>query len=265
MAELTCPTCGAAIQPGDLICIDCGANLARSLPYHPEASPLQNSPMSPADNRNDAPRDPTAPMQSDTRTHSNPSTPTHPESAPSSNPDISLPVNHMRPSAITGPNADSAAGSAPGVHIKPTGDIPHAGPLAGCPHCGATVSDPDAIVCMECLRPLDQPNHAAHRLVVTLRNDGHDHEISLTDGEELVLGRDPAQSRVADILAPFDNVSRRHATLFLEGGQAFIRDEGSTNGTFINDTRISPGPRVPLTSGDTLRLAADCTLTLHFG
>jgi pSer/pThr/pTyr-binding forkhead associated (FHA) protein len=33
-------------------------------------------------------------------------------------------------------------------------------------------------------------------------------------------------------------ISRRHAHIFLKGGQAFVEDLGSTNGTFVNGTRL---------------------------
>jgi len=63
---------------------------------------------------------------------------------------------------------------------------------------------------------------------------------------------------VAAAFAHFDNVSRRHATVTVDdSGRATIRDEGSTNGTFVNDDRAIPGTEVRLVDGDRLRFGAD--------
>lgn len=55
-------------------------------------------------------------------------------------------------------------------------------------------------------------------------------------------------------------VSRRHATVIPSGNELVVRDEGSANGTFINDQRIG-GPTT-LAEGDQLRLGST-TFTLH--
>jgi len=44
-----------------------------------------------------------------------------------------------------------------------------------------------------------------------------------------------------------------------DAGQATIRDEYSTNGTFVNGDRVLPGTDVSITDGDRVRLAADVT------
>jgi pSer/pThr/pTyr-binding forkhead associated (FHA) protein len=44
-----------------------------------------------------------------------------------------------------------------------------------------------------------------------------------------------------------------------DAGHATIKDEGSTNGTFVNNDRLLPGTDVRLVNGDTVRLAADVT------
>ena len=75
-----------------------------------------------------------------------------------------------------------------------------------------------------------------------------------------MLGRDPEESLVAAAFASYDNVSRRHATVTVsDTGQATIRDEHSTNGTFVNGDRVLPGTEVRLVDGDSVRLAADVT------
>jgi pSer/pThr/pTyr-binding forkhead associated (FHA) protein len=53
---------------------------------------------------------------------------------------------------------------------------------------------------------------------------------------------------------------RRHASITVDdAGHATIRDEHSTNGTFVNNDRLLPGTDVRLVDGDTVRLAADVT------
>jgi pSer/pThr/pTyr-binding forkhead associated (FHA) protein len=82
--------------------------------------------------------------------------------------------------------------------------------------------------------------------------------VEVPAGTTLLLGRDPAESLVAAAFADYVNVSRRHATVTMDdGGHASIRDENSTNGTFVNGDRVLPGITVRLADGDIVRLAAD--------
>lgn len=71
------------------------------------------------------------------------------------------------------------------------------------------------------------------------------------------LGRGPAN----DIVLADDHVSWNHAQLWVEGGQAWVRDLGSRNGTFLNDERVVGSAR--LRGGDRLRLGAVLTLELQ--
>lgn len=58
----------------------------------------------------------------------------------------------------------------------------------------------------------------------------------------------------ADVTLQSGAVSRRHARLTWEQGQVFVEDLGSSNGTFVNDSRISG--RTRLRPGDLLRIGA---------
>lgn len=49
-------------------------------------------------------------------------------------------------------------------------------------------------------------------------------------------------------------VSRRHAEIVQQSSQWFLQDLNSTNGTFVNNQRVSPQTRQPLRSGDQIRL-----------
>jgi pSer/pThr/pTyr-binding forkhead associated (FHA) protein len=82
--------------------------------------------------------------------------------------------------------------------------------------------------------------------------------VDVPAGTSLVLGRDPGESLVAAAFASFENVSRRHATITVsDTGEAMIRDEYSTNGTFVNGDRVVAGREVRLADGDSVRLGAD--------
>lgn len=74
-----------------------------------------------------------------------------------------------------------------------------------------------------------------------------DHEVALRPGENL-LGR--VEDGVAWIESP--TVSRRHARIVVEGGQAILEDLASKNGTFLGGQRISAP--TPLREGDVIRL-----------
>jgi DNA-binding winged helix-turn-helix (wHTH) protein len=82
-----------------------------------------------------------------------------------------------------------------------------------------------------------------------------DREVALRPGENL-LGR--VEDGVAWIESP--TVSRRHARILVEEGQATLEDLGSKNGTFVRGERIS-APTL-LVHGDVIRLGR-VTLRLH--
>src|SRR5262249_2423389 len=92
--------------------------------------------------------------------------------------------------------------------------------------------------------------------------------VDVPAGTSLVLGRDPSESLVAGAFARYAHGASRprpvnasdngHATITVsDNGQATIRDEYSTNGTFVNDDRVLPGTDVRIADGDRVRLAAD--------
>ena len=183
MASLSCPDCGVKVQPEDLICFRCGANLPHNL----------------------------------------------------------------------GPDDDLLTPTISQRFITP-GD-----PLASCPRCGTPVSDAADVVCNTCGEPL--PTGRRRRISpVVMRITFPTGNVDIPAGTSVLLGRDPAESLVAAAFARFDNVSRRHATVRVDdAGHASIRDENSTNGTYVNDDRVLPGVEVRLVDGDRVRLAADVT------
>jgi hypothetical protein len=132
-------------------------------------------------------------------------------------------------------------------------------PGAFCPNCGTSVADAADVVCSTCGTPL--PTGRRRRISpVVMRITFPTGNVDIPAGTSVMLGRDPAESLVAAAFAQFDNVSRRHATVQVDdAGHATIRDENSTNGTYVNDDRVLPGAEVRLVDGDRVRLAADVT------
>ncbi|WP_433761622.1 FHA domain-containing protein [Nocardia sp. CA-135398] len=75
-------------------------------------------------------------------------------------------------------------------------------------------------------------------------------------GEPVVLGRH--DSRLPADLPYYDRISNRHASVGVHpSGRVWIRDEGSTNGTYVNGTKIKSGTMVTLRPGDHISLGAD--------
>jgi FHA domain/Double zinc ribbon len=127
---------------------------------------------------------------------------------------------------------------------------------AACPGCGRPVPDRSLATCRACgasLGPRTGPISP-----VVLRLSFPTGNVEVPAGTSLVLGRDPGESLVAAAFLAYDNVSRRHATVTVsDTGKATIRDEHSTNGTFVNGDRVLPGTDVRIGDGDSVRLAAD--------
>jgi pSer/pThr/pTyr-binding forkhead associated (FHA) protein len=68
-------------------------------------------------------------------------------------------------------------------------------------------------------------------------------------GEELTVGRAPG----CGVSLPEDNfVSQLHARMFRRDGDLWLEDLGSTNGTFLNDKKVSAP--VVMRRGDRLRV-----------
>jgi uncharacterized RDD family membrane protein YckC len=75
------------------------------------------------------------------------------------------------------------------------------------------------------------------------------HEIDLSDGEA-TLGR----SRTSTVRLEHESVSRSHALLTLNQGEAIVKDLNSSNGTYVGGKRISRETR--LQSGDRVQIGA---------
>jgi diguanylate cyclase (GGDEF)-like protein len=76
-------------------------------------------------------------------------------------------------------------------------------------------------------------------------------------GERSTLGR----GERADIRVLDDGVSREHAAIERDGGKMVLVDNGSTNGTFCNGTRVK---RHDLTDGDKISIGATTILRFTY-
>jgi hypothetical protein len=98
------------------------------------------------------------------------------------------------------------------------------------------------------------------RLVVTRGPPGLEpfyrvHKSSFTIG---------ARSGEMDLCVNLPQLSGHHATVQLfKAGNVFVKDENSTNGTFVDGRRLNPGERVPVRPGQTIRLSQHLELTLE--
>lgn len=137
---------------------------------------------------------------------------------------------------------------------------------ATCPACGASVGAGDEF-CDNCGAALKEaeapaieaeviPAVAGPRLVVA--DTGA--EIPLPAGDEILIGReDPISGIFPDIdLTPHGGeeggVSRKHVRVRAQDGRYTVEDLNSTNFTFVNHQRLSPGSPQPVKDGDELRL-----------
>lgn len=75
---------------------------------------------------------------------------------------------------------------------------------------------------------------------------------------KLIIG----SAESADIIINVDGVSRKHVILTVENDQYAVTDQGSTNGTYINEERLIPGKRVDFTSFFPVRLGDRVLLSL---
>lgn len=102
------------------------------------------------------------------------------------------------------------------------------------------------------------PRNKRTRAVLTIAQGAEAGRVlSLATGSLVTLGRVPECSFAFDD----PSLSREHARVLLVGTEWMLKDASSTNGTFVNDTRITAattlrdGDRVQLGSGTMLRFA----------
>lgn len=96
--------------------------------------------------------------------------------------------------------------------------------------------------------PVAPPAPVLRRLIIYYPHTQQDVNLAPTTAP-VTLGRAPDNT----IVIADNTVSSHHARLFLQGTQWYVQDLGSTNGTFVNEQRVSQHPVRP---GDRIRLGA---------
>lgn len=209
-----CPQCGQAAIPGEAFCDNCGAPL--SAPSRPVA------PVAPV-----APSHSAAPPQ-----------PVYPPPTPVTIPPT--PPAPAAPSSYQAPLAPPAPAAPPSYQVPPVPPMPAAPPVS--PPTPASISGRTAL--------------APSKLVVVGAGDA----LPLPAASQAIIGRsDPVSKFYPDIdLNPYgaldQGVGRRHARIFLQGGQVLIEDLDSINGTLVNGQRALPFQPRPLSDGDQITL-----------
>ena len=174
--------------------------------------------------------------------------------------------------------------------MQPPSSPPAAVPaLAGvpiCPNCGAQL-EPDSNFCDMCgapvradappvpsptPKPAPPPAAApippvapipppAYPVVATVQGclvvQGLNVTLPFPPGKtKIFVGREDSINNIfpdidlTDLGGDEGGVSRRHARIFVQGAQVFIEDLNSTNHTYVNQQRLTPGQPQALNSGD---------------
>jgi len=118
------------------------------------------------------------------------------------------------------------------------------------------VSDP-GITPKTSVMPCPRPEEIALALDQTVcllyRDDkGELVSLPLAGRVRTTIGRDAA----CDLVLPDNHVSRRHAAIELVEGQHLLRDEGSSNGTFLNGLRLSRSHAFALRERDVIEIGS---------
>src|SRR5258708_34659613 len=79
--------------------------------------------------------------------------------------------------------------------------------------------------------------------------DAAGRQFPFDQNQSLQVGRDAANNGVLNDAS----VSRAHAEIFLQVGMVRVRDLGSSNGTFVNGTRVTDRP---LSDGQSVRIGS---------
>ena len=222
----TCPSCGHENVFGSAFCENCGVQLAQAPVQQP--APQQPPPQQPASE----PPPAQPPVQQPASEPPPAQPPAQPPASepPPAQPPVQPPASEPPPAQ---PPVQPPASEPPGQSPAPIPSAPPVGTTAG-------------------------------RLVIQKSNVS----LQLPAGkQEIIVGReDPVSGIFPDIdLDPHGGqdtgVGRQHAKITIQGGQTYIEDLSSVNGTLVNKQRITPGQPVPINNGDELRFGL---LTLNY-
>lgn len=78
------------------------------------------------------------------------------------------------------------------------------------------------------------------------------------NSEKVIVG----SSVNCDIIVKAEGISRKHLQIVKENGQLFVIDQGSTNGSYLNEERLTPGKKIEFTTFFPIRLGHDVLISL---
>lgn len=118
-----------------------------------------------------------------------------------------------------------------------------------CPRCGHQISE-DSTFCGVCgnsipapvTAPAATPSHESHEIDTDI-------DLSKPAFKELLIGRSPA----CHLLIDEPSVSEQHAALVRNGDELYVKDLGSSNGTYVDGRKVS---RARVTRGNKVRFGA---------
>lgn len=125
-----------------------------------------------------------------------------------------------------------------------------------CPECRAE-NPLNATQCSMCdtpLRNIASAEYASKTLCFRNLRTGRVVQLSLRANGVITVGREGDLSGQFPADGSQSNVSRVHMSLLQRGGKVFIRDEHSTNGTYVNYREITPDREFPIESGSVIEL-----------
>lgn len=95
--------------------------------------------------------------------------------------------------------------------------------------------------------PRRKDKHGVNVSLVLVKSSGETKEVSIKPGR-LTIGRESH----CHIRIPAASVSRKHCELLNDGSKMLLKDNNSSNGTFVNKTRIQGGRE--LSAGDVISI-----------
>jgi phage tail-like protein len=88
-----------------------------------------------------------------------------------------------------------------------------------------------------------------HEFQLKIKGPDTSWEITIEEGS-MIIGRQVGN----DLLLEHPQISRRHATIDCTPETCYITDLNSSNGTFVNEGKITPGVQIQLKPGDVLKI-----------